>query len=288
MRLSFTLGFIVLGTWASWAFGEETLIDPPWVTEKSLDLWHKSKPLTDLDRGLDQLSLNNITKARTFLVLAEAKEPTNADVSGLLAETYEIDGNFIVAQEYIDRGLRLDPDAKCAILQIAVSGVALQEGIAESDPAKRWSPFRLAASSSGKCIRSLRSNGDEHAPYAVFYAWLAEEELGDKEAAGEVLAGCLSNAVKNDPWDFESGITARFLLGRITEARYVQSIGQSLYGSLVDRCCESSFYIGARKYFSGDLAGAKAAFEQSVATGEKHVQEWSLASAYARRLGSRR
>ncbi len=276
----------LLGTFVASGLGlfadtPATVSDPYWGPAP---YHHHAIAPADLENGRIQFANDNIAEARRFLIRAEAVHPADAGLLGLLAETYIIDDELGNARDCLERGLALDSAARNTTLQVAEICMALKTAIAERESGKRRNLFQLAASAAQAHLRRIRTDGGEHDVYAAFYLWLSDRELGDGSAAEIVLDDCLARTKKNDPWDYEGSITAKFLRGLITEESYLQLASRDLYRQTIDLRCQCYFYIAARDFLAGDLPSARVAFEKSVSTGKKHLPEWMLAAAFLRQL----
>jgi tetratricopeptide (TPR) repeat protein len=119
---------------------------------------------------------------------------------------------------------------------------------------------------------------DHNADHARLYLWLIEKASGAKTDADAELSDAMESSWNSPPDDLVSK-TAGYLLGRVSETDYLSASDSPDANLQKGQQCEAWYYIGMKRLLSGDKAGAAAAFQTAVATGQKDYCEYVLAQA---------
>ena len=119
--------------------------------------------------------------------------------------------------------------------------------------------------------------------YARYYLWMARAQLGEREAASKELRGWLDGepAIVRRSW---GGDLARFVTGQGTEAELGARVETFPAAERDVRRAQAQFAVGFLRLLRDDAAGARAAFEKTVALGEKSLRERRSAMAFLRRM----
>jgi lipoprotein NlpI len=110
-------------------------------------------------------------------------------------------------------------------------------------------------------------------PYAAFWNWITETEMGRRGAAAEDLLNALKSPAMFKPGDWPSQI-GNFLLDKITENQLMLQAKAGTEAESQKRLCQAWFYSGILKHFTGDNKGAQDCFLKAIATGSTSSEEF--------------
>jgi tetratricopeptide (TPR) repeat protein len=120
--------------------------------------------------------------------------------------------------------------------------------------------------------------------YPRFFIWLIQvQDPGQADAATRDLADYVHLRPGNPTdWAPQVGL---FLIGDNSESDLLKAMDSSDKGTALMRRCEGCFYIGMKRAYSGDQAGALSFFQQSVDTRQYERIEYEVAKARLNPVG---
>jgi tetratricopeptide (TPR) repeat protein len=120
-------------------------------------------------------------------------------------------------------------------------------------------------------IADFQKSADIGIADGVLWAWVAETENGQRDAADAHLSANLPKLPQNPETAFDSQI-ANFLLVKMTADAL---LAEGKKGNPADGHLGSAyFFIGISKHLAGDANGAQEAFQNAMATADKGAEEY--------------
>jgi len=113
------------------------------------------------------------------------------------------------------------------------------------------------------------------------YLWFAERLAGQGDEADERLRRALIESGEAEThWRLA---TAQHLLGEVSEAELLDAASRpDRRFRTIEKQCEATFYIGAKRLAEGDEKGAREMFERCIATRVRDFYEYHTALAFLR------
>jgi lipoprotein NlpI len=134
--------------------------------------------------------------------------------------------------------------------------------------------FGRALSDFNRAIQLGLSTGHEDS--ARLRAWVARSRLGEiNEATRDLKAHFEKRASgESTPWTLR---IAAFLCGEVPEKEFLAGIEGAPAAAASYQACERWYFAGQKRRLTGDVVGARSAFENAVASNAKGVSAWSAA-----------
>ena len=110
-------------------------------------------------------------------------------------------------------------------------------------------------------------------PFAAFWIWMAEQDLGRHGIAELNLTNAMAkpDAFKPDDWPTQIG---NFLLGKMTQDQLIAKASEGDPAEIKDRLCQAWFYAGAVRHLAGDDKGARSCYFKAEDTDAKASEEY--------------
>ena len=124
---------------------------------------------------------------------------------------------------------------------------------------------------------------DPAADNARLFAWLMATESNANGDIDTELSAALQNDWNSPPEDLTSKIAA-FLVGHINENDLIKNAASPDSAREPGQYCRVWYFVGMKQMLGGDNGTASAAFQKSVATGQKDTPEFIFAQARLQEL----
>ena len=216
------------------------------------------------------------------------------------ANTEDLDG----AIADFNHAVRLDPDSVQALENLGSAKARkgdFEGGIADYDQAIQLDPKDFGAFEMRALTKQLKGDFegalsdlvlfDELAPpgesqdYPHLYTWLVRVRRGQSAEANRELAAYLGSRRNMPAADWISKI-GRFLLDQISESDFLGDA--TSFDVEKDRAqhCEAWYYAGMKRLLAGDKKTAADYFNKCLGTQERNFDEYILAQAELKSLGT--